>query len=251
MVDIDLFRENPEIIRASQRRRFASVDLVDEIIKLDKEWRQGKYESDGIRKDFNKLNKEVAKLKTIIKQRSTEKEATVGEVFAALEAKLELVPFPLLSFFQVWGDQTRAALLNHVDLVDRLHYLDTEGGVKVAGARAFFLGGDGALLKRGLTNFALNLLRKKGYREEHPPLFMNKAVMAKCAQLSQFDEELYKVTGEGDDKYLIATSEQPLCARHQDKCIHPTKLPIRYIHGRSDVFAFQRCATSRERRLSP
>ncbi|KAI3912101.1 hypothetical protein MKW92_005187, partial [Papaver armeniacum] len=53
-------------------------------------------------------------------------------------------------------------------------------------------------------------------------------IMAKCAQLAQFNEELYKVTGEGDDKYLIATAEQPLCAYHMDDWIHPTQLPIRY-----------------------
>ncbi|MBA0586842.1 hypothetical protein Gorai_017564 [Gossypium raimondii] len=52
--------------------------------------------------------------------------------------------------------------------------------------------------------------------------------MAKCAQLAQFDEELYKVTGEGDDKYLIATAEQPLCAYHVDDWIQPSELPIRY-----------------------
>ncbi|KAI3875724.1 hypothetical protein MKW92_030946 [Papaver armeniacum] len=58
---------------------------------------------------------------------------------------------------------------------------------------------------------------------------MRKDIMAKCAQLAQFDEELYKVTGEGDDdKYLIATAEQPLCAYHLDDWTHPTQLPLRY-----------------------
>lgn len=67
MLDINLFREekgnNPEIIRESQRRRFASVEIVDEIIKLDKEWRQRQFEVDSFRKEFNKLNKQVAQLK--------------------------------------------------------------------------------------------------------------------------------------------------------------------------------------------
>lgn len=59
--------------------------------------------------------------------------------------------------------------------------------------------------------------------------------MAECAQLAQFDEELYKVTGEGDDKYLIATAEQPLCAYHRGDWIHPTTLPLRYA-GYSSCF---------------
>lgn len=69
MLDINLFREdkghNPELIRESQRRRFANVDLVDEIIRLDKEWRQRQFELDNLRKDFNKINKEVARLKIV------------------------------------------------------------------------------------------------------------------------------------------------------------------------------------------
>nr|GEU98300.1 serine--tRNA ligase [Tanacetum cinerariifolium] len=65
---------------------------------------------------------------------------------------------------------------------------------------------------------------------------MRKYIMAKCAQLAQFDEELYKVTGEGDDKYLIATAEQPLCSSyHIDDWIHPTALPIKYA-GYSSCF---------------
>ncbi|GKE64892.1 serine--tRNA ligase [Tanacetum coccineum] len=69
MLDINLFREekgyNPEIIRESQRRRFKPVEIVDEIILLDKEWRQRQFELEQLRKDFNKLNKEVAKLRIV------------------------------------------------------------------------------------------------------------------------------------------------------------------------------------------
>uniref|UniRef100_A0A2P2JQ25 Uncharacterized protein MANES_10G109600 n=1 Tax=Rhizophora mucronata TaxID=61149 RepID=A0A2P2JQ25_RHIMU len=69
MLDINVFREdkgnNPEIIRESQRRRFADVDIVDEIIRLDKEWRQRQYELDKLRRDFNLINKQVAKLKIV------------------------------------------------------------------------------------------------------------------------------------------------------------------------------------------
>ncbi|XP_002467553.2 serine--tRNA ligase, cytoplasmic [Sorghum bicolor] len=60
------------------------------------------------------------------------------------------------------------------------------------------------------------------------PFFMRKETMRKCAQLVQFDEELYKVTGDGEEKYLIATSEQPMCAYHLGDRIHPDELPIRY-----------------------
>ncbi|KAF8097966.1 hypothetical protein N665_0278s0027 [Sinapis alba] len=268
MLDINLFREekgnNPEIIRESQRRRFASVEVVDEIIKLDKEWRQRQFEVDNFRKEFNKLNKQVAKLKIsgadaseVIqqteknKQDASEKEAEVREAYAALMAKLETVgnlihdSVPVNNdeannaVTKVWGEKLVASpglkLKNHVDLVELLDIADTKRGAEIAGARGFFLKGDGLLLNQALINFGLTFLKKRGFTGLQPPFFMRKDVMAKCAQLAQFDEELYKVTGEGDDKYLIATAEQPLCAYHIDEWIHPSELPIRYA-GYSSCF---------------
>nr|6GIR_A Chain A, Serine--tRNA ligase, cytoplasmic [Arabidopsis thaliana] len=268
MVDINLFREekgnNPEIIRESQRRRFASVEIVDEIIKLDKEWRQRQFEVDSFRKEFNKLNKQVAQLKIkkedaseIIqqteknKQDSTAKEAEVREAYAALKAKLEQVgnlvhdSVPVDKdeannlVIKLWGEKRFSTpglkLKNHVDLVELLGIADTKRGAEIAGARGFFLKGDGLMLNQALINFGLTFLKKRGFTGLQPPFFMRKDVMAKCAQLAQFDEELYKVTGEGDDKYLIATAEQPLCAYHIDEWIHPTELPLRYA-GYSSCF---------------
>ncbi|VAH87751.1 unnamed protein product [Triticum turgidum subsp. durum] len=101
-------------------------------------------------------------------------------------------------------------------------------GADVAGGRGFFLKGNGVLLNQALINFGLTFLRIRGFTPMQTPFFMRKEIMAKCAQLAQFDEELYKVTGDGDDKYLIATSEQPLCAYHLGDRIYPADLPIRY-----------------------
>lgn len=66
-------------------------------------------------------------------------------------------------------------------------------GANVAGGRGYYLKGDGVLLNQALINFALNFLRKRGYNPLQTPFFMRKEIMAKCAQLAQFDEELYKV----------------------------------------------------------
>ncbi|XP_010546677.1 PREDICTED: serine--tRNA ligase, cytoplasmic-like isoform X2 [Tarenaya hassleriana] len=265
MLDINLFREekgnNPEIIRESQRRRYASVEIVDEIIRLDKEWRQRQFEVENFRKEFNKLNKQVAKLKIsggdaseLIhqteknKQESAEKEAEVREAFAALKAKLETVgnlvhdSVPISddeannSVVRHWGVATSGQKLkNHVELVELLGIADSKKGCEVAGGRGFYLKGDGVRLNQALINFGLDFLEKRGFTCLQTPFFMRKEVMAKCAQLAQFDEELYKVTGEGDDKYLIATAEQPLCAYHLEDWIHPSELPIRYA-GYSSCF---------------
>ncbi|XP_057519210.1 serine--tRNA ligase-like [Amaranthus tricolor] len=265
MLDINLFREdkggNPEMIRESQRRRFADVAIVDEIIQLDQEWRKRQFELESLRKDFNRINKEVARLKIAgedasemiksteeNKKSSAEKEVEAQEVKASLYAKLELIGNLIHDTVPVgddeannvvirtWGERrVEPKLKNHVELVELLGIVDSKKGSNVAGGRGFYLKGDGVLLNQALINFGLAFLSSKGYTPLQTPFFMRKDIMAKCAQLAQFDEELYKVTGEGDDKYLIATAEQPLCAFHLDDWIHPSQLPIRYA-GYSSCF---------------
>lgn len=76
---------------------------------------------------------------------------------------------------------------------------------------------------------------RRGFVPVQTPFFMQKDIMAECAQLSQFDEELYRVSGEGADKYLIATAEQPLCALHRKGWFEPGELPVKYV-GYSTCF---------------
>jgi seryl-tRNA synthetase len=107
-------------------------------------------------------------------------------------------------------------------------------GVKIAGHRGFFLTGDGVDLNQALINYGLDFLRKKGYKKVQAPFMMKREIMAQTAQLEEFDEALYKVSGEadsGDDKYLIATSEQPISAMHADENIETKSLPIRWVEA--------------------
>ncbi|KAA3482190.1 serine--tRNA ligase-like [Gossypium australe] len=286
MLDINLFREekghNPEIIRESQRRRFAKVEDVDAIIDLDKVYRQCNYtltfltfrfaysfiyfliikcllqccmiskicEKSSTRSISKLLNlklwakqdatETIAKTEEI-KQKIAVKDTEVKDAWAVLKSKLEKVgnlvhdSVPISddeannAVMRTWGEKrSEPKLKNHVDLVELLGIADTKKGADVAGGRGFYLKGDGVRLNQALINFGLDFLEKRGYTALQTPFFMRKDVMAKCAQLAQFDEELYKVTGEGDDKYLIATAEQPLCAYHVDDWIQPSELPIRY-----------------------
>ncbi|XP_022145958.1 serine--tRNA ligase [Momordica charantia] len=265
MLDINLFREekgnNPEIIRESQRRRFANVELVDEVIKLDKEWRQRQFELENLRKEFNKINKQIAQLRIAgedasekikdteeNKKLSAEKDVEAKDVLKQLNSKLEIIgnlvhdSVPVSNdeannaIIRSWGEKlVKPKLKNHVDLVELLGIADTKKGSEIAGGRGFYLKGDGVRLNQALINYGLDFLEKRGYTALQTPFFMRKDIMARCAQLAQFDEELYKVTGEGDDKYLIATAEQPLCAYHLEDWIHPSQLPIRYA-GYSSCF---------------
>jgi seryl-tRNA synthetase len=93
------------------------------------------------------------------------------------------------------------------------------------------LTGYGVFLNLALVNYGLEFLFNKGYTPNQPPFMMLREHMAKTAQLEQFDEELYKVTDDGTketDKYLIATSEQPISAIHSGEWLQDKDLPIRY-----------------------
>jgi seryl-tRNA synthetase len=121
-------------------------------------------------------------------------------------------------------------ILSHHEVLTRLDGYDQERGAKVAGHRGYFLTGYGVDLNLALIMYGLNFLSKRGYKKLQTPFFMNKDQMAKTAQLSQFDEELYKVSGDGEDKYLIATSEQPISAYHSGEWFEKPseQLPIKY-----------------------
>ena len=137
-------------------------------------------------------------------------------------------------------DEKPEKVLNHIDLMHRLGIRDIkEGGgdmagapaegARIAGARGYFLKSHAVSLNQALINYGLAFLQKRKYTQLQTPFFMNKESMALCAQLDDFDEQLYKVLdGSDSEKYLIATSEQPLCAYHAKKRINAKSLPHKY-----------------------
>ena len=129
------------------------------------------------------------------------------------------------------------ALLQHCDVLRRLEGFSPERGSRIAGARTYFLRGVGVALNYALQQYAMNYLVEKDYTLLQPPYFMNQSVMGGVAQLEDYNETLYHVTGatgeEGEEnsKYLIATSEQPICAYHKDDWFHEKNLketPVKY-----------------------
>uniref|UniRef100_A0A4W5JE15 Serine--tRNA ligase, cytoplasmic n=1 Tax=Hucho hucho TaxID=62062 RepID=A0A4W5JE15_9TELE len=138
---------------------------------------------------------------------------------------------------RTWGDCTVQKKYSHVDLVVMIDGYDGEKGAIVAGSRGYFLKGPLVFLEQALINYALRMLHSKNYEMLYTPFFMRKEVMQEVAQLSQFDDELYKVIGKSseksedmaiDEKYLIATSEQPIAAFLRDEWLKPEDLPMRY-----------------------
>lgn len=265
MLDITLFRAgkggDPEVVRESQRRRYADVGLVDKVIELDGQWRDATYALERRKTEFNALNKEVGKLrkekKDTAELQEKSKELKKGIVAAEEHAKEcaeardesiqpigNLVPdsVPISNdeadntIVKTWGTRREEdGLKNHVDLVQLLDIADLEAGTQVAGGRGYFLRREGVLLNMALIQCALHHAVSRGCEPVMTPFFMRREIMGECAQLDDFDEQLYKVSGEGEDKYLIATSEQPLCAMHRHQWLETSQLPFKYV-GYSTCF---------------
>ncbi|KAL9033645.1 MAG: hypothetical protein Q9214_007414, partial [Letrouitia sp. 1 TL-2023] len=262
MLDIvDFVKEKggePEKIRESQNRRFAKEQVVDDVIALYEDHRKTKYEASQIGTRINTIQKEIGsrkKRKEDASQLIQEKESlqeekkkiedSVLEKERALRKTIktignyvhESVPISKSEddnqLVRTWtpdGVQLRKQdCLSHHEVLTRVDGYDPERGVKIVGHRGYCLTGYGLFLNLALVNYGLEFLWKKGYKPNQPPHFMLRQYMAKTAQLEQFDEELYKVTDDGEhetDKYLIATSEQPLSALHDSEWLQDKDLPI-------------------------
>jgi len=248
---------NPERVRESQRRRFASVELVDRVLALDAQWRQKTFEVDNFGKQATGQSKKVHELKQKnedpsalqeeireLNKRKLEAEKSKNEIKAQLDEELkkignlvhDSVPFSKdeadNAVVCTWNiDKQRpctADLLHHHQLLHMIDGYSDKSGVDVAGHRGYFLRGVGVLLNQALINYGLQFLMGRKYIPIQPPFFMNQSVMAETAQLSEFDDALYKVQAQEDEKYLIATSEQPISAYHRQEVLKPQDLPIRY-----------------------
>jgi seryl-tRNA synthetase len=138
-------------------------------------------------------------------------------------------------------------LFSHHEVLEKIGGYDSQRGTNVAGHRGYFLTGPGVDLNLALMQYGLNFLESKGYTKLWTPFFMRREMMAKTAQLEEFDEALYSVAGEeGDAKYLIATSEQPISAFHAGEWFSDaSELPKKYA-GTSTCFRKEAGAHGRD-----
>ncbi|KAH9909815.1 seryl-tRNA synthetase [Xylariomycetidae sp. FL2044] len=250
---------NPEKIRESQRRRYANVEIVDEIIDMWQDHRKTQYAATQINTKMNDLQKQIgAKKKAkenaddLLKQKADyekEKKAlldTAAEKELALKAKVKTIGNYVHDSVPVSDNEDNNAIqktwappgvtvekngtLSHHEVLLRLDGYDPERGAKVVGHRGYFLKRWGVFLNQAMINYGLEYLDSKGFTAMQTPTLMLKDYMGKTAQLEQFDEELYKVIdGEPqNDKYLIATSEQPISAFHADEWLGPKDVPKKY-----------------------
>jgi len=254
---------NLDCIKESQRRRFKDPQLIEEIVALDELWRRLNKDKDNIGKELNDLSDAIGKLKRSggdataqiaevrtkkedlakviegIKQQEEEikkKVNLVGNIVhdSVIVSKDEKKDNEVVA---VWGTRTPTGRWNHHQLLWMIDGYEPDRGSAIAGHRAYFLKGPGVLLNQALINFGLKFSMERKYTPIQPPFFMNKEVMAETAQLEDFHEALFKVVGQenDEDKYLIATSEQPISAYHRKEWLKPEDLPLRYV-GVSSCF---------------
>jgi len=137
----------------------------------------------------------------------------------------------------------------HFELLEKIGAVDFDAGREVAGSRGYFLTGPGVLLNQALINYGIAFMSMRGYTPMQPPFFMMKDLMGKTAELADYDDVLYKVIEDKDhpeqDKYLIATSEQPISAFHRNQNLDTSRFPIRYV-GVSSCFRREAGSSGRD-----
>ena len=252
MLDIKIFRENPELILDSEKKRFRSTENVEKVIEYDTLWREGEKKLNSLRSEKNKLSKSFKKAKEegnlddVIK-RSKEVASEIKDLTAKNADYLKLredyrykvgniidedVPISDTEddnvVVKTYGEIPDYDFkpLNHVDLIEKIDGADLETAADIAGARFYYLKRDILHLNLALIQFALSELESEGYIPMQTPFFVKGEVAAETSELGEFEETLYKV--ENEDMYLIATAEQTLAALHRDDIISPDELPLRY-----------------------
>jgi len=254
MLDIKMFREHADVIRNSLRQRKEEDKLpwVDKVIELDIEERRLITESQALRQRRNQLsqaintakknNENTAKLlldaKNIpIRIRELEEEAQkIRDDIRALQLRMpnilhESVPYGKDDSDNVeirrWGEPTAPKFeqKTHSQIAEDLGMAEFRKAAEVSGAGFYYLIGDLALLEQALQQFAIAHLVKKGFSLVEPPLMLRKRPYEGVTDLDDFEKVMYKI--EGEDLYLIATSEHPICAMLADETVEISRLPLK------------------------
>lgn len=254
MLDIKLIRENSELVRSNLMKRGnpENIQMLDELISLDRKWRQDLTNLNDLRHLRKQVTSEIAALKKagkdacsqVDKARAIDSEITSLEKDVAKEEEREhdyLLKLPNILHDSVpvgqgendnvqvrtWGKipTFNFPIKNHIDLALNLDLIDVERAGKVAGSRFFYLKRELVLLDMALMAFAMEELVKKRYTPIEPPYLMRREAYEGVTALGDFEEVLYKIDNE--DLYLIATSEHPMAAMLQNEVLLEQKMPLK------------------------
>ena len=253
MIDIKFLRENPDLIRQSQKGRGEDPKLVDRVINADELRREAIVKFEALRAEQNIFSKSVGsaksdektalleegkKLSLLVKkaeQSKTQAETDAHELLLLLSNILDPAApiggeadFKVLEHVGTPRDFSKDSFTpkDHMELGKLLGAIDTERGAKVSGARFYYLTGVGALLEFALVNYAISSAMKSGFIPVIPPVLVKPPAMEGTGFLGQAAENVFHL--EEDDFFLVGTSEVPLAAFHMDEILNSEKLPLRY-----------------------
>jgi seryl-tRNA synthetase len=249
LLPLELIRKDPDRVRRAAELKGEPAP-IDEILALDKQWREHLTKAEKIKEQQNKLSKEFAQTRDEpLKDKLREMANVAKEEMARAEAvKHELddlllrvpnlfhesVPIGKTEADNVvereWGSKPELGFTprTHYDLGESLGIMDFERAARVSGSRFAFLVAEGARLERALVQFMLDVhTREHGYTEILPPVLVNSASMVGTANLPKFGADAFKV--DGHDLWLVPTSEVPLTNFHREEILDPERLPMKYV----------------------
>ncbi|MCH1537010.1 MAG: serine--tRNA ligase [Candidatus Poseidonia sp.] len=274
MLDMNLFREQADLIRADHTKRGIPHDAIEQVIELDQSWRNLLHETDQLRREKNEAARGIGAAKKAGDQAAAEailaQVADLGERISAMESQTNeametrdrlRMSIPNLLHHDVpqgadeSGNTVHAvhgekpsfsfAPRPHNDLIEMNRWVDLKRAAKITGSRFFFLKGDLARLEFALQQYAVEFLRQREFTFVQPPVMMNRQAYEGVTDLADFETVMYGI--EPDKYYMIATSEHPLTAMYMDETIPEEQMPLRMVgvsqcfrrevgsHGQSDL----------------
>ena len=253
MIDAKALRDDPDRFRAAQAKRGLSSGVIDEALAADERRRATIVEFERQRAEQKTLGKQIAQAGGDEKQALLDRtkslaaevrqaEAAQAEAEDAYRAALMAIPNPAADDAPAGGEDDYVVLehvgsprdftadgfepRDHVELGRMLGAIDLDRGAKVSGARFYYLTGVGADLEFALVNMAMDQARAHGFTTVVPPALVKPRAMEGTGFLGQAADDVYRI--EGEDMYLVGTSEVPLAAYHSDEILDAATLPRRY-----------------------
>ncbi len=254
MIDIKFLRENPEIVKENIRKKFQDekIGLVDDVIKLDAESRKTQQEADDLRAKRNKISKEIGAL--MAQKKREEAEAKKAEVAAGARRLVELeekekelnekiteimmvIPNIIDPSVPVGKDDSENVEVTkygepvvpdfeipyHTEIMEKLKGIDFESARKVAGNGFYYLMGDIARLHSAVISYARDFMIDRGFTYCVPPFMIRSNVVTGVMSFAEMDAMMYKI--EGEDLYLIGTSEHSMIGKFIDTIVPESELP--------------------------
>ena len=255
MIDIKFLRENPDIVKDNIRKKFQEekLALVDEVIALDAENRRAKQEGDDLRASRNKISKEIGKLMGQGKKEEAEamkaevaagakrlaelegQEAQLQEKITGIMMKIPNIIDPSVPIgrddsenveIQKYGEPTvpEFEVPYHADILDSISGLDKEAAGRVGGNGFYYLMGDAARIHSSMLSYARDFMIDKGFTYCIPPFMIRGNVVDGVMSFTEREAMMYKI--EGEDLYLIGTSEHSMIGRFKGQIVNEASLPI-------------------------